>query len=465
MKYAILLAAGKGTRMKTDLPKGAFPVNDRPMIIYSIEALQNSHFDKINVVVGHKKEILMDILTGFNCDFSEQTELNGTAKAVESSKGTLEGLEGNTLILPVDMPLVTSNLINELVNYHEENKNDLTVLSTKIDNPFSYGRIIRDENGDFLAIKEELDTTLDEKKINEINSGVYVVDNKLLFKALSKVNNNNNKQEYYLTDIVSILKGEGKKVQAYIYSNSIETTGVNDLYTKSIVEKEIRNRINKELMLNGVNIINPDTVTIGSDVIIGQNCTIEPNTHITGGTVIGSGSRIGPNTELINATIGENVWIRHSIVSDSSVGNNTTVGPFSHLRNKTHIGEKNRVGNFVEFKNTTTGFNTKASHLSYLGDSNVGSSVNFGCGCITVNYDGKNKWHTEIGDNVFVGSNSNLIAPIKIEKDSFIAAGSTINKNVPEGALAIAREYQVTKPDYAQILRKRAELKSKQNNK
>ena len=168
-------------------------------------------------------------------------------------------------------------------------------------------------------------------------------------------------------------------------------------------------------MLSGVNIINPDTVTIGSDVIIGQNCTIEPNTHITGGTVIGSGSRIGPNTELINATIGENVWIRHSIVSDSSVGNNTTVGPFSHLRNKTHIGEKNRVGNFVEFKNTTTGFNTKASHLSYLGDSNVGSSVNFGCGCITVNYDGKNKWHTEIGDNVFVGSNSNLIAPIKID--------------------------------------------------
>jgi len=461
MYNAIILSAGKGSRMKADQPKGSFRILYRPMVIYSIDALQKAGVEDINIVVGYKKEVIEEITQGFNCNYREQKELNGTAKAVETCKDLLENKEGTTIILPVDMPLVNERLIESIMEYHEKSDNDLTVLSTKIDNPFGYGRIIRSNVGTFECIKEELDCTPEEKFVNEINSGVYCVNTKLLFKALSKVKNNNKKGEYYLTDIVSIMKADGYKAGAYMYDRPEETLGVNDLNTLSYAESILRKKINSELMANGTYIINPDTVTIGPDVIVGRDVVIEPNTYIYGSSTIGDGSRIGPNSEVFNSKIENDCWIRHSIVFDSYIDSFSTVGPFAHIRMNSHIGPNNKVGNFVEVKNSVTGSDTKASHLGYIGDSDFGKNINFGCGCITCNYDGKNKWRTTVGDNVFIGSNSNLIAPIKVEDNAFIAAGSTLNKNVPEGAFAIARPFQVTKDNYAHRLREKAFEKSK----
>ena len=298
-----------------------------------------------------------------------------------------------------------------------------------------------------------------------MNSGVYIVNNKLLFEALSKVKNNNKKNEYYLTDIVSILKESKHKVGAFIYERSYETIGVNDLKTLAYAESILRKRINDDLMDQGIYIINPDTVTIGPDVIIEHNVVIEPNTYIYGQSRIGMGSHIGPNSELKNAIIHNNVWVRHSIINDSEVLSNSVVGPFAHLRNNTVIGENNKIGNFVELKNSTTGSDTRASHLAYIGDATIGQNVNFGCGSVTVNYDGKTKWKTKIGDDAFIGSLSSLIAPIDIANGAYIAAGSTIYQNVPEGAMAIARSEQLNKLDYASIIRQKAEVKAKNKNK
>lgn len=461
MNNAIILSAGKGTRMKSELPKGAFRVLYRPMVVYPVVALKEAGFDKINVVVGHKKEIIEDILQGFDCVFSVQEVLNGTAKAVESAKENLINEDGNTVILPVDMPLITKNLLLELVSYHEESGNDLTVLSSLVDNPFSYGRIVRDRYGNFTSIKEEIEASPEEKLIKEVNSGVYIVNNKLLFEALSKVKNDNKKGEYYLTDIVSILKASKHKVGAYRYMESSEITGVNDLKTLAYAESILRRRINEDLMDQGIYIINPETVTIGPDVIIEHDVTIEPNTYIYGISKIGQGSHIGPNSELNNAIIHKNVNVTHSIVRDSEVLDNAIVGPFAHIRNHTLVGESSLVGNYVEAKNTTIGKNTKAAHLAYMGDATIGNNVNFGCGCVTVNYDGKTKWKTTIGDDAFIGSSSNLIAPINIAQGAFIAAGSTISKNVPEGAMAIARPTQLNKENYAAVIKEKAETRSK----
>ena len=461
MNNAIILSAGKGSRMKSELPKGAFRVLYRPMVVYSVVALREAGFDKINVVVGHKKEIIEDILQGFNCVFSEQKVLNGTAKAVESAKENLENEDGNTVILPVDMPLITKNLLQELSLFHEQSGNDLTVLSSIVDNPYSYGRIVRDKYGNFTAIKEELEASEEEKKIKEVNSGVYMVNNKLLFKALAKVKNDNKKGEYYLTDIVSILKKEKYKVGSFVYKEADEITGVNDLKTLAHAETILRRRINEDLMDQGIYIVNPDTVTIGPDVIIEHDVTILPNTYIYGLSKIGQGSLIGPNSELINAVIHKNASVAHSIVRDSEVMDNAIVGPFAHIRNHTVVGENSLVGNYVEVKNTVIDENTKAAHLAYIGDATIGKNVNFGCGCVTVNYDGKKKWKTKIGDDAFIGASSNLIAPIEIERGAIIAAGSTISKNVPEGAMAIARPTQLNKENYASLIKEKAETRDK----
>lgn len=458
--YTIVLAAGKGSRMKSDLPKGAFPILYRPMVVYPVLNSLELGFSKIVVVVGHKKEIIEDILSSINCEFAFQSLINGTASAVLASRNILENKKGNTMIIPADMPLISKKLISDVISFHNSSKSDLTVLTSIMDNPFSYGRIVKDNKGQIVKIVEELDANESEKTIKEVNTGVLICNNELLFKELDKIDNNNSKKEYYLTDLVKVMINDGYKVSTFLSDSSNETLGVNDLYMLSEAEKILRNRINKEYMLNGVNIINPETVTIGPDVIIEKDVTIEPNTYIYGSSVIGPNSIIGPNSELKNAKIGENVWVRHSIVYDSIVSDNSVVGPFSHLRNNTFLGKDNIIGNYVELKNAKTGNNTNASHLSYIGDSVIGNNVNFGCGSITVNFDGKNKWQTTIKDNVFIGCNSNLIAPINIEEDSFIAAGSTVSNNVPKGALAIARSMQVNKENYAQILKEKAQRKA-----
>ncbi|MCF7923549.1 MAG: bifunctional UDP-N-acetylglucosamine diphosphorylase/glucosamine-1-phosphate N-acetyltransferase GlmU [Candidatus Izimaplasma sp.] len=445
-KYAIILAAGKGTRMKTELPKCAYPLLKKPMIAYIVENLYKSTvIDELITVVGHKKQIIKDILNS-RVTYAHQEEQLGTGHAVMMCKDLIKE-PGYTIILPGDMPLIDELVIKDAIQFHENENNDLTVVSTKLNDPSGYGRIIRVKKK-LQAIVEEKDATEKQQEINEVNTGIYIVDNELLFGSLDKISNNNAQNEYYLTDIVKVLKKDNKKISTYLLKKSFKAMGINDLYNLSQAESILRHEINKKFMRSGVAMINPDTITIGDNVVIEQNVTISPNTYITGNSIIKKNAKVGPSTEIHNSVIGEDVNIKHSLIYNSEVKANSTVGPFAHLRDGAIIGENNRIGNFVEIKKSSTGKTFKASHLAYIGDAEIGNDVNFGCGSITVNYDGVNKYKTQIGDGVFVGCNANLIAPIIIDDNSTIAAGSTLDKNVPKDTLAIARSYQVNKENY-----------------
>jgi bifunctional UDP-N-acetylglucosamine pyrophosphorylase/glucosamine-1-phosphate N-acetyltransferase len=446
--YAVVLAAGKGTRMKTELPKCAYPLIRKPMIAYIVENIRNSHaLDETIIVVGHKREVIQEIL-GDTVQYAVQEEQLGTGHAVMMAQNLIKDPDGDTMILPGDMPLVDDIVIEKVLKEHLERRHDMTVVTTRLEDPSGYGRILRNESGYLEAIIEHHEATVTQRAIDEINTGMYVVKNRLLFQALSRVTNQNSKHEYYLTDIVNILKNDGCVIGTYALKESYKAMGVNDLYALSIAEAKLRLKINRQHMLNGVAMINPETITIGHNVIIEENVVILPNTFITGNSVIKKGAQIGPNTEIHESTIGERVLCRHSLVYNSIVHEDTTVGPFAHLRDGANIGPHNRIGNFVEVKKSSTGEYTKASHLAYIGDTTCGSRVNFGCGAVTVNYDGHQKYQTFIGDDVFIGCNCNLIAPIRVEDNAFIAAGSTLTQNVPKGSLAIARAYQVNKPNY-----------------
>ena len=448
--YAIILAAGKGTRMRTELPKCAYPILKKPMIEYILEEVEQSLIDETTLVVGHQKEVFYDML-GERVIYVTQQEQLGTGHAVKVAKEAMAHKKGQTIVLLGDMPLVDHRVINKVINYHRDRKHDLTVLTTKFENPKGYGRIIRSEDGVIEAIVEHNDCTREQKEIKEINTGIYVVNNELLFEAVDKIKVNERKGEYYLTDIVAIMKDEYRVGTFELWDNE-RVRGINDLYSVSIAEKFLRDKINKAHMINGVSIINPETVTIGHDVTIEPGATIYPNTYLTGGSVIKAGAKIGPNTEIHTSIVHENVKVKHSLVFDSEIHADTTIGPFAHLRNHAVIGPNNRIGNFVEVKNSTTGEETKAAHLAYIGDSTTGKNVNFGCGSITVNYDGVRKHQTIIGDDVFIGCNTNLVAPVSIGDNVFIAAGSTVTKDVPKGAMAIARNRQINKQDYAKNL-------------
>jgi bifunctional UDP-N-acetylglucosamine pyrophosphorylase/glucosamine-1-phosphate N-acetyltransferase len=333
----------------------------------------------------------------------------------------------------------------------------ITVLTATPEDPTGLGRIVRDEAGNVLRIVEQKDATPDELLINEINTGVCVYDNKILFEALKLVNNNNAQGEYYLTDLVGIAREMGQKVIAYLHEDYEETLGVNDLVQLAHVGKVLRGRINEKHMRNGVTFIDPEAAYIEPDVEIAAGVTIYPGVMLSGKTVIGSGCVIGANSQLTNAVIGENTSINASVISDSTIGSNTTVGPFAHIRMHAEIGNKARVGNFVEIKKSVFKDEAKAAHLSYIGDAEIGENVNMGCGSITVNYDGKKKHKTVIGANTMVGCNVNLIAPVTVEADAYLAAGSTITKNVPKDALAIARAKQENKEGFAKRLHKKSE--------
>ena len=454
MNNAIILAAGKGTRMKTELPKCAFPLLKKPMVTYIIEALESINIDQIICVVGHKKEVLQDILKD-RVKYAIQEEQLGTGHAVKCALDFIDD-NGYTIILPGDTPLIDKEILDQLIEVHKSNKNDFTIGTIVLDNPFGFGRIVRDSSNSVLRIVEEKDASEEERKIKEINTGLFLVDNFLLKKALLEIKNNNAKGEYYLTDIVEILSKEAK-IGTFTIQDTYKLNGINDLYTLSLVEKQFREAILKKHMLNGVNIVNPETVTIGNDVTIEAGTTIYQGSLILGKTSIGRNCVVGPNSEIFNSTLKDGSKLLHSVCYDSTLEENSSVGPFSHIRMNTVVGQDNRIGNFVEMKNSVIGPKTNVAHLTYVGDTDCGGGVNFGCGTVTVNYDGKNKYRTTIGDNVFIGCNSNLIAPVNIGSESFIAAGSTITDSIDENDFAIARAKQVTKKGYA----KKFEFKKK----
>lgn len=437
--YAIILAAGLGSRMKVNEPKCMHEIIKKPMIQYINEAIdENLNLSKIAVISKNHLE-KFEFALGEEVCFAFQEKQLGTGDAVKSCFSLIKDKKGNTLIVPGDMPLVQKEELTEFFNYHVNSKNDVSVITTMLAEPTNYGRIIR-KNGKLVSIKEQSEATDDELLIMEVNTGIYCVKNSILERLVESND---------LPDIIARANKLELKVDAFLSKNSQSYVDVNDFYTLAIVESRIKLETNKKHLLNGVNIISPETVTIASNVVLEPGVTIYPNTFLTGNTRVFSGAVIGPDSEIHNSIVDENTTIRHSLVTDSYVGKNTTIGPFAHLRNNTHIGDKCRIGNYVEIKNSVLEEGTKVAHLTYIGDTQCGKNVNWGCGCVTVNYDGKYKHKTIIGDNVFIGCNTNLVAPLNIGNNVFIAAGSTITDDIPDEAFSIARERQITKEDYA----------------
>lgn len=446
-KYAVILAAGQGTRMKSKLYKVLHPVCGKPMVQHVVDQVQSLQFTNTVVIIGHGAEKVRATL-GNQVTYALQEEQLGTGHAVMQAAPMLADKEGITVVLCGDTPLITKETIDKLLSHHEKQQASVTVLTAEAIDATGYGRIVRNEKGHVERIVEHKDATDEEKQITEINTGTYCFDNKQLFKALQKVTNDNAQGEYYLPDVIEILKKEGKTIAAYQTDDFSETIGVNDRIALAEAEKVMKCRIQNYWMKQGVTIVDPSSTYISSDAIIGQDTTILPGTVINGKTVIGEDCVIGPNTEITNCHVGNETVIKHSVVTDSEIKNRTSIGPFAHIRPSSQIGDDVKIGNFVEVKKSIMGNDSKASHLSYIGDAEIGENVNIGCGSITVNFDGENKHLTRIEDGAFIGCNSNLIAPVTVGKGAFVAAGSTITDNVPSKSLAIARARQVNKDNY-----------------
>lgn len=441
---AVILAAGEGTRMKSNKPKVMHEVMGKPMVNHVVESAKEAGADEVIVVTGHKGEIVRENINGVL--FAQQDKQLGTGHAVMVAE-ELIGDEGNVIILYGDTPLITANTLKKFVTHHTNNDLAVTVISAILDDPTGYGRIVREKNN-FSKIVEHKDANQEEVLIKEVNTGVYCFKAKDLKRSLSKLSNNNAQSEYYLTDTLEILLSEGLKIDAIIAEEPDEFYGVNSRIQLSTAEEILRKRINNYHMLNGVTIVNPLHTYIGKDVIIGMDTVIHPNTILEGNISIGNDCIIGPNTTIKNSKIKDNVRIEQSIVLDSVIGNSTSVGPFAYIRPNSNLGENVKIGDFVEVKNSTIGDNTKASHLTYLGDADIGKNINIGCGTITVNYNGKTKGRTVIEDGAFIGCNSNLVAPVVVDKDAYVAAGSTITHDVPACSLGIARSRQVIKKNW-----------------
>ncbi|MDR2976831.1 MAG: bifunctional UDP-N-acetylglucosamine diphosphorylase/glucosamine-1-phosphate N-acetyltransferase GlmU [Streptococcaceae bacterium] len=442
-KFAIILAAGKGTRMKSDLPKVMHKIAEKPMISHVLDNFSALKFDKSFVVVGFGADQVIDVLPE-GIQYVEQLEQNGTGHAVKMVGPLLARAEGMTLVGYGDMPLITSETLSDLMSFHEEQGAAATVLTGIATNPFGYGRIVR-EHGEVSKIVEQKDANELEQAIQEVNTGIYVFDNRKLFSALSLLKSDNAQGELYLTDVIEIFKNEDEKVCAYPLENFDESLGINDRVQLATAEKLMQARINEKHMLNGVTLIDPTTTRIGADVKIGNDSVIEGNTALLGKTVIGKRCLITSGSRIIDSRLSRDVTVNNSTVESTIMDSGSNCGPYAHLRQGAVLHEDVHVGNFVEVKGSSLGRGTKAGHLTYIGNSIVGEKVNFGAGTITANFDGRNKYTTEIDDFAFIGSNTTLIAPVHIGKNAVTAGGSTITKDVVDDAVAIGRARQVDK--------------------
>jgi len=438
---ALILAAGAGTRMRSKLPKVLHKICGTAMVEYVIDAVQEMRVSKTVVVIGHGAEQVERALSHRDVQFVLQREQLGTGHAVMQSAAALPD-EGNVLLLCGDTPLITRETLEELVRFHEEGNYQMTVLTAEMENPAGYGRIVRDKRGNVEKIVEHKDADEEQRAIREINSGMYCCDAKLLKEAVAGLNNNNQQKEYYLTDVVEILKQKGYRIGAYTVADETEIMGINSRAQLAEAEAVMRRRIIEKWMDMGVTFIDPQNTYIDKDVKIGNDTIIYPGVILKGKTEIGEDCIIGHNCRIEDSRIADKVEIQSSTILQSFVGEGCHIGPYAYLRPNSKLGKNIKIGDFVEVKNSSIGDGSKASHLAYIGDAEVGKNVNIGCGVVFVNYDGKNKHRTVVEDNAFIGSNSNLVAPVTVKKHGYIAAGSTITKEVPEGALSVAREKQ-----------------------
>jgi UDP-N-acetylglucosamine diphosphorylase/glucosamine-1-phosphate N-acetyltransferase len=461
-RMAVVLAAGLGKRMKSKLHKVLHPVCGKPMVGHVLDAVAEAGCGRTIVVVGHGAD-KVQAYVGERAECVLQAEQLGTGHAVLQAEKLIGGEDGTTVVVYGDTPLIRPETIRAMLEAHEASGAAATLMTAVVPDPTGLGRIIRGEGGDVERIVEQKDCSPDELKVTEINAGTYCFDNRKLFDALGKVKNENAQNEYFLTDVIGILHEAGETIAAYRTPDPAEAAGVNDRIALAEAERLMRERINRRHMANGVTIIDPAATYIGAEVEIGADSVIYPGTVLRGRTVIGEDCVIGPQADITDSAIGRGVTVRHSVLLESEVGDECAIGPYANLRPGSKLAAGCKIGDFVELKNASLGEGTKVSHLSYVGDAVVGRDVNIGCGAITVNYDGYNKSVTEIGDGAFIGSNVNLIAPVKIGNGAYVVAGSTITHDVKPNDMAIARERQVNKEGYAERLRARARAKKERS--
>lgn len=438
---AVILAAGKGTRMRSKLPKVLHKVGGKAMLQHVLDAADAAGAAEKIVIVGHGAE-LVESMVGEQGKIVLQAEQLGTGHAVMQTKDALAGFTGTAMILCGDTPLLDGEELKKFYEAHVQSGAAATVLTAFMDNPFGYGRIVRDADGNVQGIVEEKDADAQQKLIKEINTGIYCLECPLMFDVLATLTCDNAQGEYYLTDVLTKLNEAGKKVGGVVTEDSDMVMGINSRSQLAEAESVMRVRILNKLMDAGVTIMDPASTFIEGSVKIGCDTVIYPFTWLEGNTEIGEDCEIGPNVRLTNVEVGNGTHLQFVYGHDCKVCDEVTAGPYVHLRPDTVIGNKVKIGNFVEVKNSNVGTGTKLPHLTYIGDSDIGSGVNMGCGCITVNYDGKKKHRTVIEDNAFVGCNTNLVAPVTVKAGCYIGAGSTITKEVPENSLGIARAKQ-----------------------
>jgi len=450
----LILAAGLGTRMRSNLAKVLHCLGGRPMINHVCRTATALMPEKIYVVIGYQgeevKKAVLKELDESQVEFIWQEEQLGTGHAVNTARKFFEGKDTTILVLSGDVPLIRTTTLASLIQKHRTHRGKgaaCTILTVKLDDPTGYGRIIRDETGLFSRIVEQKDANEEEMQIKEINTGIYCFNSTKLFEALLKVSNENAQKEYYLTDVPRILVEAGESVALYQHNDPKEVAGINNRIELAEMERILQRRVIKRLMLDcGVTFIDPNTAYVGDEVSIGRDTIVYPNVTIEGNTEIGEGCTIRSGTRISNSKVGKNVEILDNcLIVDSEIADGCVIGPMAHLRGKARLKQKVKIGNFVEVKNTTIGDGSKASHLTYLGDATIGTNTNIGAGTITCNYDGKQKHQTQIGDNVKIGSDTMLVAPVKVGDNAVTGAGSVIIEDVPPNSLVVGVPAKVKK--------------------
>lgn len=443
MVHAVVLAAGKGKRMNSDLPKVLHRLSGQPLISYVLDTLSRAGVGDPILVVGQGAEDVRN-LAGPHARFVDQVDQRGTGHAVVQALPLLPKEGDPVLVLYGDTPLLTPQTIRGLVDLHRRSAAAVTMLTAELAEPAGYGRVLRDRSGRVQRIVEDADASPEEKQVREINAGAYVFDPAALREALGSLAPDNAQGEYYITDTVGWLLSRGRTVSALVGSPE-ETMGINSRRELAQVEAVMRRRILERLMDEGVTIVDPLTTYVHAGVKVGRDSVIHPQSHLEGATTVGRGCTIGPQARLVDASLDDEVTVVASTVEESIVGHGTGIGPYSHLRPGTRVGRFVEIGNFAEMKNATVGDYTKVHHKSYLGDATIGERVNIGAGTVTCNYDGKGKYPTVIEDGAFIGSDTMLIAPVRIGKGAVTGAGAVVNKDVPPGALAVGVPARVIK--------------------
>ncbi len=455
----VILAAGLGTRMKSNIAKALHPLAGQPLIRHVLNAAFGTDPEQVVLVLGHQADKVRNAIADSRVRIVLQAEQLGTGHAVQQAVEAISSSPGPIMILCADTPLLTTNTLKEALALHEKSRAAVTLLTTAMPDPFGYGRVVRGKSG-VMRVVEEKDATAAQRKIQEVNAGIYCFEAKFLLSSLALLGKNNAQGEYYLPDTIALARKKKRSVAALLCSDPDEVMGVNSRYDLSRAEAVMRQRTNRRWMLEGVTMLDPGTIFVGSEASLGRDVVLYPNVRIEGRTKIGDACVIYPGTRIVDSVIASHVTVKDSsVIEESDVSAGASIGPFAHLRPGAMIGEGAHIGNFVEVKKSTIGKGSKANHLAYIGDATVGADVNIGAGVITCNYDGFQKFQTVIGDGVFVGSDSQLVAPVTIGRGALIAAGATITRDVPAEALGISRAPQEIREGFASRRRKMKQKK------